>query len=138
MTYRLWWTVGYTCTSEREFLAAKHRLLPATYEMLDDALRRASQVARAGGVRGRGATISLTDDTAVAPAAAPVTTREGWRLIGGTLRDQWMGVTVGVVVGLLWTLAKVSVPRLVGNAIWTEDVANKLDILIQDNRLPLY
>ena len=37
MTYRLWWTVGYTCTSEREFLAAKHRLLPATYEMLDDA-----------------------------------------------------------------------------------------------------
>ena len=50
MTYRLWWTVGYTCTSEREFLAAKHRLLPATYEMLDDALRRAGQVARAGGV----------------------------------------------------------------------------------------
>lgn len=50
MTYRLWWTVGYTCNSEREFLAAKHRLLPATYEMLDDALRRASQVGRAGGV----------------------------------------------------------------------------------------
>jgi hypothetical protein len=50
MTYRLWWTVGYTCSSEREFLAAKHRLLPATYEMLDDALRRASQVGRAGGV----------------------------------------------------------------------------------------
>ena len=47
---RLWWTVGYTCTSEREFLATKHRLLPATYEMLDDALRRAGQVARAGGV----------------------------------------------------------------------------------------
>lgn len=50
MTYRLWWTVGYTCTSEREFLAAKHRLLPAPYETLDDALRRASQVGRAGGV----------------------------------------------------------------------------------------
>ena len=50
MTYRLWWTVGYTCTSEREFLATKHRLLPATYEMLDDALRRAIQVGRAGGV----------------------------------------------------------------------------------------
>ena len=33
LTYRLWWTVGYTCTvREREFLAAKHRLLPATYE----------------------------------------------------------------------------------------------------------
>ena len=50
MTYRLWWTVGYTCTSEREFLATKHRLLPAPYEMLDDALRRAGQVGRAGGV----------------------------------------------------------------------------------------
>jgi len=50
MTYRLWWTVGYTCTSAREFLAPKSRLLPATYEMLDDARRRAGQVARAGGV----------------------------------------------------------------------------------------
>ena len=50
MTYRLWWTVGYVCTSEKEFLAAKHRLLPATYEMLDDALRRANQVGQAGGV----------------------------------------------------------------------------------------
>jgi ATP-binding cassette subfamily B protein len=35
----------------------------------------------------------------------------------GTLRDQWFGVTIGVVVGLLWTVAKVSVPTLVGNAI---------------------
>ena len=50
MTYRLWWTVGYVCTTEKEFRAAKHRLLPAVYEMLDDALRRASQVGRAGGV----------------------------------------------------------------------------------------
>ncbi len=50
MTYRLWWTVGYTCTTERQFLAAKPRLVPAVYEMLDDALRRAAQVARAGGV----------------------------------------------------------------------------------------
>jgi len=50
MTYRLWWTVGYVCTSEKEFLAAKHRLLPAAYEALDDALRRAHQVGQAGGV----------------------------------------------------------------------------------------
>ena len=35
---------------EASSVAAKHRLLPATYEMLDDALRRASQVGRAGGV----------------------------------------------------------------------------------------
>ena len=51
MTYRLWWTVGYVCTSEKEFLAAKHRLLPAAYEMLDDALRRANQVGQAGDLR---------------------------------------------------------------------------------------
>jgi hypothetical protein len=50
MTYRLWWTVGYVCTSEREFLATKHRLVPAVYEALDDALRRANQVGQAGGV----------------------------------------------------------------------------------------
>ena len=50
MTYRLWWTLGYVCTSEKEFLAAKHRLLPASYEMLDDVLRRARQVGQAGGV----------------------------------------------------------------------------------------
>ena len=50
MTYRLWWTVGYVCTTDKEFLAAKHRLVPAVYEMLDDALRRANQVGRAGGV----------------------------------------------------------------------------------------
>ncbi len=50
MTYRLWWTVGYVCTTEKEFKAAKHRLLPAAYEALDDALRRANQVFRAGGV----------------------------------------------------------------------------------------
>jgi hypothetical protein len=50
MTYRLWWTVGYVCTTEKEFRAAKHRLIPAVYEVLDDALRRANQVSRAGGV----------------------------------------------------------------------------------------
>ena len=50
MTYRLWWTVGYVCTSEKEFRATKHRLVPAVYEMLDDALRRTNQVGRAGGV----------------------------------------------------------------------------------------
>ena len=50
MTYKLWWTVGYVCTTEKEFRAAKHRLIPAVYEVLDDALRRANQVSRAGGV----------------------------------------------------------------------------------------
>ena len=50
MTYKIWWTVGYVCTTDKEFKAAKHRLIPAVYEMLDDALRRANQVSRAGGV----------------------------------------------------------------------------------------
>ncbi|MBN9087763.1 MAG: hypothetical protein J0J01_12710 [Reyranella sp.] len=50
MTYRLWWTVGYVCTTEKEFKATRHRLLPAVYEALDDALRRANQVGQAGGV----------------------------------------------------------------------------------------
>ena len=50
MTYKLWWTVGYVCTTDKEFKAAKHRLIPAVYEVLDDALRRANQVSRAGGV----------------------------------------------------------------------------------------
>jgi hypothetical protein len=61
------------------------------------------------------------------PGAPPVTTatagdgtgtsRDGWRLIGSTLRSQWRGVLVGVLVGLAWTVAKVSVPALVSKAI---------------------
>jgi ATP-binding cassette subfamily B protein len=45
------------------------------------------------------------------------TSRDGWRLIRSTLRSQWRGVAIGVIVGLLWTVAKVSVPALVGGAI---------------------
>ena len=37
--------------------------------------------------------------------------------MGSTLRHQWTGVAFGVVVGLLWTVARVSVPALVGGAI---------------------
>ncbi len=43
--------------------------------------------------------------------------RDGWRLILSTLRSQWRGVTIGVIVGLAWTVAKVSVPALVQRAI---------------------
>ena len=45
------------------------------------------------------------------------TSRDGWRLIGQTLRSQWPGVLLGVVVGLCWTIAKVSVPALVKEGI---------------------
>jgi ATP-binding cassette, subfamily B, bacterial len=43
----------------------------------------------------------------------------GWRLIGQTLRHRWVGVAVGVAVGLCWTAAKVVVPLFVGEAIDT-------------------
>ena len=43
--------------------------------------------------------------------------RHGWRLLRTTLRSQWRGVAVGVVVGLLWTAAKVAIPDLVQQAI---------------------
>ena len=43
--------------------------------------------------------------------------RDGWRLILSTLRQQWRGIAVGVVVGLVWTAAKVAVPWLVQQAI---------------------
>lgn len=50
-------------------------------------------------------------------AAEQGTSRDGWRLIGQTLRAQWRGILLGVIVGLCWTVAKVSVPALVKQAI---------------------
>src|SRR5260221_12884462 len=44
-------------------------------------------------------------------------TRAGWRLMGRVLRPQWPTILVGVVVGLGWTAAKVSIPLLVKGAI---------------------
>src|SRR5689334_6960474 len=43
--------------------------------------------------------------------------RQGWRMIRRVLRPQWKGILVGVSAGLIWTLAKVSVPKLVQGAI---------------------
>ena len=40
-------------------------------------------------------------------------TRDGWRLLGQSLRAQWRGIALGVLVGLVWTAAKVAVPKLV-------------------------
>jgi ATP-binding cassette subfamily B protein len=42
---------------------------------------------------------------------------DGWRLIGRQLWVQRWGIAVGVVAGLAWTAAKVSVPKLVQLAI---------------------
>ena len=41
----------------------------------------------------------------------------GWSLIRRSLRAHRRGVVLGVSVGLIWTVAKVSVPFLVGEAI---------------------
>jgi ATP-binding cassette subfamily B protein len=43
--------------------------------------------------------------------------RSGWPLIRALLRAEWRGVLIGVVAGLMWTAAKVSVPALVQRGI---------------------
>ena len=40
-------------------------------------------------------------------------TREGWLLLGRSLKEEWRGIAFGVAVGLVWTAAKVAVPKLV-------------------------
>jgi ATP-binding cassette, subfamily B, bacterial len=45
------------------------------------------------------------------------TTSDGWRMLRRALRAQVRGLAAGVVVGLLWGAAKVSVPLLVQQAI---------------------
>ena len=56
---------------------------------------------------------SISDERAEAVA----TRREGWRLIGRQLVAQKWGLLAGVMAGVAWTLAKVSVPTLVEKAI---------------------
>ena len=43
--------------------------------------------------------------------------RDGWRLLLGQMRAQWVGLTAGVAVGLFWTIGRVSIPSLVQRAI---------------------
>ena len=56
----------------------------------------------------------IDDDTTALDDAAR---RRGWQLFGGIVRDQWRGLAVGVGAGIVWTLAKISVPMLVRQAI---------------------
>ncbi len=44
-------------------------------------------------------------------------TKEGWKLLRDTLRLQRVGLATGALVGLAWTLGKVSVPQLTKLAI---------------------
>ena len=43
--------------------------------------------------------------------------RDGWRLLLGQMRAQWVGLLAGVGVGLVWTIGRVSIPSLVQRAI---------------------
>ncbi len=43
--------------------------------------------------------------------------RAKWRPLFGLIRRQWVGLSVGVGVGLVWTLGKVAIPLLTGRAI---------------------
>jgi ATP-binding cassette subfamily B protein len=54
--------------------------------------------------------------TAPAPVPAP-SVADGWRLIGRQLWAQRLGIAGGVLAGLVWTAAKVSVPTLIRLAI---------------------
>jgi ATP-binding cassette subfamily B protein len=56
-------------------------------------------------------------------------TKAGWRLMADVLRPQWFPVLVGVLVGLMWTAAKVSIPLLVRGAIDHGIVTNDNDAL---------
>jgi ATP-binding cassette, subfamily B, bacterial len=49
--------------------------------------------------------------------SAGVARSEGWRLLLRTIRTQQLGVVIGVVAGLIWTVAKVSLPFMALQAI---------------------
>jgi ATP-binding cassette, subfamily B, bacterial len=55
--------------------------------------------------------------------------RDGWKLIRAALRRERRGVTIGVAVGLCWTVAKVSVPALVDAAIDDGMVAGDVSVV---------
>ena len=43
--------------------------------------------------------------------------RHGWQLLRRQMRSQWRGLVVGIVAGVIWTAAKVSIPLMVQTAI---------------------
>jgi len=57
--------------------------------------------------------------------------RDGWKLIRDTMRAQRRGITLGVLVGLLWTVGKVVAPLLVRTAIDRGIVADDRDALLR-------
>ena len=43
--------------------------------------------------------------------------RHGWLLLRRQVRSQWRGLAVGIIAGMIWTAAKVSIPLMVKAAI---------------------
>lgn len=43
--------------------------------------------------------------------------RRGWGLLKRQIRSQWAGLTVGLIAGVIWTAAKVTIPLLIQAAI---------------------
>ena len=58
-----------------------------------------------------------TVDPIAEDEAAPSSVSDGWALIARQIKGQKLGLAVGVAAGVMWTLAKVSVPKLVERAI---------------------
>ncbi len=58
--------------------------------------------------------VDHADEPVVPPSS---TVRDGWALIGRQLKTQKLGLAAGVLAGVMWTLAKVSVPKLIERAI---------------------
>lgn len=56
----------------------------------------------------------MTDVTA---ALSSDQARQGWRLLRGQLRKQAAGLVLGIVMGLIWTAGRVSIPTFVQKAI---------------------
>ncbi len=101
-------TLARLCSAPRPRRRRRHGI-PREERVI--ATKRAST---ADGGTGAGPATDAPEPPAVAGEGS---SRDGWRLIFATLRSQWRGVTVGVLVGLAWTVAKVSVPALVQRAI---------------------
>ncbi len=61
--------------------------------------------------------LDMQDESPDESPFGPVAEKTPWRLLTGLLAEQKRGLIAGVLVGLAWAAAKVSVPSLIRNAI---------------------
>ena len=54
-----------------------------------------------------------TDDRLRSSAGVHASSRDGWALIASTAREEWGGIALGMVAGLLYTAGRVAVPLLI-------------------------